>query len=126
MEAVLSNDSYWQQRQNRGARVHSCYCAPGSCTFEEPWGWSPIVCPLKATAPFLVLQTVEPLVLTLQPGQRTPRLRICGHKGGATVAGGNEFCLQTPTQQEAEEGDHCCEEHGTRTLRATPEVSGGM
>ena len=103
-----------------------CIRAPGSCTFEEPWSWSPIVCPLKATAPFLVLQTVEPLVLTLQPGQRTPRLRICGHKGGATVAAGNEFCLQIPTQQEAEEGDHCCEEHGTRTLRATPEVSGGM
>lgn len=48
--------------------------------------------PLRATAPFLVLQTVEPLILSLQPGQRTPRLRICGHKGGATVAGGNEFC----------------------------------
>lgn len=78
---------------------------------------------LKATAPVLVLQTVEPLILTVQPGQRTPRLGICGHKGGATVAGGNELSTQmTPTQQEAEErGHHCCEEHGPRTLRATPE-----
>lgn len=112
----------WQPHQNRGARLRLCFCGPGSCTFQEPWGWSPIVCPLKATAPVLVLQTVEPLILTVQPGQRTPRLGICGHKGGATVAGGNELSTQTtPTQQEAEEGDHCCEEHGPRTLRATPE-----
>ena len=32
----------------------------------------------------------------------------------------------TPARLEAEEGDHSGEEHGTRTLRATPEVSGGL